>query len=180
MKKGFEEKIEIPEGISAEVGNRIIRMKADEKEISKRIIVPGLNFKKEENNIVIESKRGTKRDKTMVGTVKAHIKNMITGLKDGFEYKLKICSSHFPMSVNVENNLVTIKNFLGEKIPRKAKILEGVNVSVSGDEIIVNGHNIEDVGQTAANIEQACRINKRDRRRFQDGCYITSKAGKEI
>ena len=46
-------------------------------------------------------------------------------------------------------------------------------------DVIVSGADIEKVGQTAANIERSCKIRKRDRRVFQDGIYITSKAGTE-
>ena len=46
-------------------------------------------------------------------------------------------------------------------------------------DVIVTGADIEKVGQTAANIERACRIRKRDRRVFQDGIYIVAKAETE-
>ena len=51
---------------------------------------------------------------------------------------------------------------------------------MQGDQIIVEGVNLDDVSQTAANIEIATRILYRDRRRFQDGIFITSKAGVPI
>jgi large subunit ribosomal protein L6 len=41
--------------------------------------------------------------------------------------------------------------------------------------VTVSGSDREKVGQTAANIEMACKIKKRDRRVFQDGIYIVSK-----
>ena len=43
------------------------------------------------------------------------------------------------------------------------------------DDVTVTGSDREKVGQTAANIERACKIKKRDRRVFQDGIYIVSK-----
>ena len=44
-----------------------------------------------------------------------------------------------------------------------------------GDEITVSGIDIEECGQTAANIEQATRIKRLDVRVFQDGIYIVKK-----
>ena len=79
------------------------------------------------------------------------------------------------MSVKIENNFLIILNFLGEKIPRKAIILPDVKVSVNGDIIIVESSNLENAGQTAANIEIATKIRNRDRRIFQDGIYIIEK-----
>ena len=46
--------------------------------------------------------------------------------------------------------------------------------------IIAKGANIEIVSSVASDIEQLTRITNRDRRIFQDGIYITHKAGKEI
>lgn len=109
----------------------------------------------------------------------AHIVNMFNGVTDGYFAKLKVCSGHFPMQVKVEGTKLQIKNFLGEKIPRAASILNGVKVEVKGDMIEVNGIDKEKVAQTAANIEQATRITNRDRRIFQDGCYLVVKAGEE-
>jgi len=85
--------------------------------------------------------------------------------------------SHFPISVKVDNKegKVIISNFLGEKAPRVARILEGVNVSVKGNDVIVEGIDIEKVGQTAANIESACKVQGLDRRVFLDGIYIYEK-----
>jgi len=39
----------------------------------------------------------------------------------------------------------------------------------------VKGVSVEDVGQTAANVEQATRIKRKDQRIFLDGVYIYHK-----
>ncbi|MCS7095664.1 MAG: 50S ribosomal protein L6 [Candidatus Bathyarchaeota archaeon] len=113
-----------------------------------------------------------KKESALVGTICAHINNMITGVRKGFTYKLKIVFSHFPISVKVQGKTVIIENFAGERNPRKAKIIGDVKVKVAGDDIIVQGINIENVSQTAANIEQATKIRKKDPRVFLDGIYI--------
>ncbi len=46
------------------------------------------------------------------------------------------------------------------------------NVVPKGEDIIVQGINIEDVSQTAANIEMATKVKKKDPRVFLDGIYI--------
>ena len=74
------------------------------------------------------------------------------------------------------NNFEHIGNFLGEKKPRLARILGETKVKVSGNEVVVSGISKEDVGQTAANIEQVTKIKRFDPRIFQDGIYIVDKA----
>ena len=54
-----------------------------------------------------------------------------------------------------------------------------MKVEVKGKDIIVSGINLEDVSQTAANIEQATRLTGRDRRIFYDGIYVYEKGLKE-
>ena len=65
-----------------------------------------------------------------------------------------------------------IENFTGERRPRKIKIIGNVKVKIEPDDIIVEGANLEEVSQTAANIEQATRVRNKDPRVFLDGIYV--------
>jgi large subunit ribosomal protein L6 len=48
-------------------------------------------------------------------------------------------------------------------------------VTVKGDDIIIQGINLEDVSQTAANIQNATKIKSKDPRVFLDGIYVYEK-----
>ncbi len=105
---------------------------------------------------------------------------MLRGVTEGHTYKLKVCSGHFPMSVSVKEGVLEVKNFIGEKVPRRLMIKDGVTVTAEGDVIVVTGHDKERVGNQAAAIEQLMRRPGFDRRIFQDGIYLTEKDGKEV
>ncbi len=137
-------------------------------------------FEKKDNQISIGSKKATKREKKMMNTITAHIKNMFKGVQEKFEYKLKVCFSHFPITIKQEGNEILVKNFLGEKIDRKLKIPEGVDIEINKDIITLKSIDKELVGQGAANFERATKIRMKDRRVFQDGIFITNKAGREM
>lgn len=124
------------------------------------------------NKLIVHSDYDTKPVKAMVGTIIAHAKNLIKGVREGYTYKMRIVYTHFPITVKIEGNNFIINNFLGEKTARVAKILGDTKIQVSGQDITLTGSNKEDVAQTAANIETATRISKKDRRVFQDGIYI--------
>ena len=113
-----------------------------------------------------------KKEAALVGTIHSHIRNMITGVSKGFTYKLKIVFSHFPISVKLQGETVLIENFTGERNPRKAKIKGDVKVKIQSDDVLIQGTNIEEVSQTAANIEQATKVKKKDPRVFLDGLYV--------
>jgi Ribosomal protein L6P/L9E len=100
---------------------------------------------------------------------------MITGVTKGYRYYLKIIYTHFPTSVKVVGNEVQITNLIGEKNIRRAPILQGVKVTVKGEDIVVEGPNLDAVAQTAANIEAASKITGFDRRIFSDGIFIYKK-----
>ena len=178
--KIYQDKLEIPENIQLELENNIIKVKGKKGEIQKKIVLLGITLKKENNFVTFTSKRFSKRAKRMINTYKAHIKNMFEGVTSGFVYKLKVCSGHFPITVELKDNHLFLNNFFGEKIPRKARLMENVKVTINGDELTVEGLDKELTGQTAANIEKAAKIRRRDLRVFQDGVWITEKAGKPI
>ena len=97
---------------------------------------------------------------------------MITWVTKGYQYKLKIVFSHFPISVKVQGKTILIENFTCERRERRVKTLGDVKIKIEPDDIIVEGVNLEDVSQTAANIEQATRVRRKDPRVFLDGIYV--------
>ncbi|MEM4326092.1 MAG: 50S ribosomal protein L6 [Candidatus Pacearchaeota archaeon] len=180
MKKDICKKIEIPLGINVNIDGGLIFVEGPEGKLSKKFDLRKINLRKEGNLIVVEAKKATKKEKRLINTLVSHIKNMISGVMKKFEYKLKICFSHFPISVEIKEKEALIKNFLGEKTPRKVKILEGVEVSVDKEIITIRSPSKELAGQMAADFEMSTRIKSKDRRIFQDGIWIINKAGKDI
>lgn len=180
MRKEIFQKIEIPEGVEISIEGNEIKVKGKEGENKKTFNLTKLTLEKTGSEITIGNKKATKNEKKMINTIAAHIRNMIKGVQKKYEYELKVCFSHFPITIEIKGKEALIKNFLGEKIPRKVKLPEGVEVKVEKDIIKINSASKELAGQTAADFEVATRITKRDRRVFQDGIFMTIKAGEEI
>lgn len=172
--------IEMPEGVTASVEGTTVKLKGPKGELERKFIAPKFTFTLDGNTVKITAKNATKREKTLGGTLKAHVNNMIKGVTEGHVYKLKICSGHFPMNVSVNGDQFVVKNFLGEKVPRTLKIKKGAKVTVEDTILTVEATDKEIAGQVAADIEQLCRITNRDIRIFQDGIYILEKSGKTV
>ena len=170
----LRKEVEIPQGVEVEIG-KTIKVKGPKGEVERILSYPTIEFVKKDNVVAIEPKRLTKREKKIINTYTAHLKNMFKGVQETFKYEVKVCSGHFPMSVSITGSELVIKNFYGEKVPRRSNIIEGVKVKIEGELITIEGCDIEKVGQTAANMEKATRITNRDRRIFQDGLWIINK-----
>lgn len=180
MRKEIYKTIDIPEGVEVSIDGGLVKAKGPEGENSREFNINKLSLDKKENQIIVGSDKSTKKEKRRIHSIAAHIRNLIKGVTEKFEYKLKIASSHFPMTVEIQGNEIIIKNFLGEKIPRKSTIPQGAEVEINGDIITVKSTNKEFAGQTAANLEKTTWVRMKDRRIFQDGIFIISKDGKEI
>jgi large subunit ribosomal protein L9e len=106
--------------------------------------------------------------------------------------------------VNIDKNddgnfEVEIRNFIGEKIVRRVKMRPGVDVEASKnvkDELQLTGNvrmscsisvciplthlqSLEDVSQSAADIQQICRVRNKDIRKFLDGLYVSERGNIE-
>jgi large subunit ribosomal protein L6 len=171
----IREDIKLPKGVEADYKNNILSIKGTKGTLIRQFQHPRLELKHAGGIIKITCTLPNRRENALFGTWYAHVKNMITGVTDGFQYKMKIVYSHFPIKVSVRDDIFVIENFLGERHPRHARIVGETKVQVSGDQIILTGNNIEDVGQSTANIEQATKIKGYDPRVFQDGIYFVSK-----
>ncbi len=174
----IKDEIQIPEKVNVTVQGGIVKVKGPQGEITKELHHPRVKLEVKGKQVVVSCEFPRKREKALAGTYGAHVRNMLRGATDGFEYKMKIVYAHFPIKTAVKGNVFVIENFLGEKFPRKTKILGATKVEVKGDQVLLKGPNVEDVGQTAANIERATKIKGFDPRVFQDGIYIIEKPGR--
>ena len=172
------DEIDIPEKVQVAVEGRVVKVKGPKGELSRELSSPYVRIVKDGGAVVVANDTGRAKHRALLGTFASHIRNMVHGVTEGFECKMRIVYAHFPIKASVKGDVFVIENFLGEKHPRKAKVLGDTKVVVKGDQVTITGPDIEHVGQTAANIERATRIKGYDPRIFQDGIYITEKAGR--
>ncbi|MBW3017426.1 50S ribosomal protein L6 [Candidatus Woesearchaeota archaeon] len=181
---GIKVEVKLPAGVTAEVSEAnqfaTVVMKKGNSENKRTYDTKVAGIAADSGKIVISAPKDSRKYRKVVGTFEAHITNQAEGVEKIHVYKLKICSGHFPMSVTVSGDTLTIKNFLGETVPRTLKLRQGVSVKVSGTEIKVESTSIELAGQTAASIESLSKIKQKDSRIFQDGIYITEKDGEPV
>ena len=164
--------IQVPDGVEVGLAGRKVTVKGDKGTLTRDFSYVPISIDVNGKTIRVWAEWPRKKEASLVGTIHSHIQNMISGVQKGFSYKLKIVFSHFPISVKVQGKTVLIENFTGERRARKAKIVGDVQVKVQSEDIVVQGLNLEDVSQTAANIEQATKVKKKDPRVFLDGIYV--------
>ena len=160
----IEEKIEFPSGVSVSLEKNGFIISGPKGKVTAAI--PPVTAKVEGNIIIISG-----RDKSFVNTAVALVKSAVKGVTEGYTRKLQIVYAHFPITLEQKGGVLIIKNFLGEKNPRKAKIVGDTKVKVEKEFISLSGPDQYGVGQTAANFRQATHIRFKDPRVFQDGIY---------
>ncbi|MGQ9507246.1 MAG: 50S ribosomal protein L6 [Candidatus Bathycorpusculaceae bacterium] len=167
--------IQIPEDVEVTLQGRKVTVKGAKGTLTRDFSYAPISMQLDGEILRIWAEWPRKKEAALVGTIYSHIQNMITGVRKGFTCKLKIVFSHFPISIKVKDKTVLIENFTGEHNLRKAKIVGDVQIKVQSEDIIIQGINLEDVSQTAANIEQATKVKRKDPRVFLDGIYLYEK-----
>jgi large subunit ribosomal protein L6 len=170
--------VEIPPEVSLTVEGRTLRAKGPlgttERPFPADVL--GLAVKDGQVTLTLLLAPGRRASQALLGTWAAHVRNLVAGLTRGVTARLKVVAAHFPMEVGVRGSEVVIENFLGEKYPRSARLIPGTEAVVDGEFVVLTGTDVEQVGQSAANIERATRIRDYDPRVFQDGIYLIERA----
>jgi len=174
--QGSQRSIKIPEGVDAEVKDGLVSVRGPLGSLSRDFRHASVTISKDDDEISVTIGGTSKKAESILGTITKHIGNMMLGTTKGFQCKLKIVYSHFPITLKVDGDKILIRNFIGERAPREAKV-EGkdIKVTIDGENVTLQGVDIERVMQTAANMETATRIVAKDQRIFLDGVYIVEK-----
>jgi large subunit ribosomal protein L9e len=180
-----EETLEVPENVKVSIKSRLVTVEGPRGKLTKDLSHIAVNFSVLKKNVIgIEIHHGSRKNVAALRTVRTILNNLIIGVTKGFKYKMRYVYAHFPINVNVEKNAesgnyeVEIRNFVGEKIVRRVVMQAGVDVEISKaqkDELILSGNSLEAVSQSAADIQQICRVRNKDIRKFLDGLYVSEK-----
>jgi large subunit ribosomal protein L6 len=171
----MEKIVTIPEGVQVSLEGRILKVTGPKGDLSRNIRGSPVKIEISDEQVRFISESDRRKVKSYAGTWAAHLRNMVTGVTDGWEARLKVVYSHFPMKLSVEGSKVNIGNFLGERRDRSASVKGDVKVEVKKDVVIVTGNDRDEVGQAAALIEQTATVRGYDRRVFQDGIHLIQK-----
>ncbi|KAK0392325.1 hypothetical protein NLU13_1821 [Sarocladium strictum] len=180
-----QELLDIPEGVKVTIKTRQVTVEGPRGKLNKDLGHLAVTFAHPKRNVIsIEIHHGVRKNVAALRTVKTIIENMIIGVTKGFKYKMRYVYAHFPINVTLDKNSETdlwqveIRNFIGEKIVRRVTMQPGVDVEASKtqkDELILSGNSVEAVSQSAADIQQICKVRNKDIRKFLDGLYVSEK-----
>jgi large subunit ribosomal protein L6 len=171
----IETEVEIPGTVQLNLDGKKVTITGSKGKIEKNFSHTKLDLSHDGNILRIKVENPRKAEAALVGTISAHVKNMIKGVTEGYVYKMKIVFVHFPMTVKVQGKKIIIENFVGERKPRTTDIVGETKVTIKGDDITIEGTDLSEVSQTAANIQTATKIRNKDLRKFLDGIYVYSK-----
>lgn len=171
----YEQRISIPEDCQATLEDKTVTVSGPRGSLSRTFPEPQTSIRLEDKELIATTNIKRKKSRALVGTLIAHVRNMTIGVQHGYKYEMKIVYSHFPITVEVQGKEVIIKNFIGERGFRRARVIGEVDIKTTEDEVIISGIDIEHVSQTAANIQLATKIRDKDRRVFLDGIYVIKK-----
>ena len=170
----IEKILEIPDAVKVGISGRVITVTGPKGDVKADFSTEKVKISADSKKITLSSGRNTKKERQLIGTFSALFSNMVKGVTEGHKYRMKICSGHFPMTVKVAGREFSVKNFVGEKTPRKVLLPENVSVKINGNEIELEGPDRQRVGSAAGSIENLTKRPNFDRRIFQDGILLIS------
>ena len=138
----------LPSNVTLTVNGNVVTVKGPKGELSTEI---NKHITVEVNNEEVVIKRDNDNYKNFHGTANANIKNMITGVSEGFEKKLEAVGVGYRFALKGNDLVVTA----GYSHPVEVKVPEGIKLEVpSNTELFVRGADKQLVGEFAANIRK--------------------------
>ena len=170
----------IPDGVTVHIKSRNVTVTGPRGTLKRSFKHQSFDMFVKDKRVYVEVYFGDRETRSVVRTIVSHIRNMMTGVSKGFEYKMRFVYAHFPHNVTVTENgsAIEIRNFLGQKKVRRVQMSPGVKLVRSDDvkdQIVLTGNDIELVSQSASRINIASLVRNKDVRKFLDGVYVSDK-----
>jgi large subunit ribosomal protein L6 len=140
--------VPVPSGVTANVEGQTGKMKGPKGAL--QFVVPEeVSVKLEDGNVQVDPRNESKRARSMWGTSRTLVANLVTGVTKGFERKLEITGVGYRAAVQGKN----LQLALGYSHDVIYPIPEGIQIATpKPTEITITGIDSQKVGQVAAEI----------------------------
>ncbi|BAM90508.1 50S ribosomal protein L6 [Bradyrhizobium oligotrophicum S58] len=140
--------VAVPSGVTASVDGQTVKMKGPKGQLQ-FIVHDDVDVKFESGQVKVAPRSETKRARSLYGTARAQIANLVEGVTKGFEKKLEITGVGYRAAMQGKN----LQLALGYSHDVVYQIPEGITIAVpKPTEITVTGIDSQRVGQVAAEI----------------------------
>ena len=140
--------VSVPSGVTIDIAGQIVTAKGKLGELSMKL-VDDVEITKSEDSLVIKPRSDTQRARTMWGTTRSLLQNIVTGVDEGFTVGLEIVGVGYRAAV--EGTELVLQ--LGYSHEVRFPIPDGIKIACERPTVIaVTGSDKQKVGQIAANI----------------------------
>ncbi len=140
--------VPIPSGVTANIEGQTVKVKGP-KGLLQLVLHDDVSAKLESGSVQVDPRNETKRARSLWGTSRTLVANLVTGVTKGFERKLEITGVGYRASVQGKNLQIA----LGYSHDIVYPIPEGIAIATTKPtEITITGIDKQKVGQVAAEI----------------------------
>ena len=167
--------IEIPSGVEIKKDGNTLTVKGPKGELT-RTFHEDMIIKIEDNKITVERPTDNKEHRSLHGTTRSLIFNMVEGVTNGFEKSLEIIGVGYRAQMQGKKLVVNA----GYSHPVEIEPEEGITIECpSNNKIVVKGIDKEKVGAIAANIRAIRKPEPYKGKGIRyEGEYVRRKEGK--
>ena len=150
MSRVGKKPVPVPSGVTATVTGQTVTMKGSKGEL--HYVVPNVvDVKFEDGAVSVQPKNQTKEARSLWGTSRAQVANLVEGVSKGFEKELEITGVGYRAAMAGK----ALKLSLGYSHDIEYEIPVGITIAVpKPTEIVISGIDRQVVGQVAAEIRE--------------------------
>lgn len=150
MSRIGKEPVEIPQGVEVKLEENKIRVKGLKGELIQEIH-PKINIELKDNQVIASIKNHIdKEEKSLWGTTRKLIANMVDGVTEGFEKQLEVVGVGYKVALAGKKLTLNV----GFSHPVDYELPEGIDANVDKNVITITGTDKQKVGQVSSEIRK--------------------------
>ena len=148
MSRVGQNPVTVPSGVTVDIAGQLVKAKGKLGELS-LTLVDDVEISRDEGSLVVKPRNNSQRARTMWGTMRNLVQNIVTGVDEGFTINLEIVGVGYRAAVEGKNLVLQ----LGYSHEVRFPIPDGITIACERPTAIsVTGADRQQVGQVASNI----------------------------